>query len=112
MLLHIGELQRITYLAHFDKDKEAGNPRKGWAEVLLLRDLAKLIPEPGQIRSEALFDVWGENWSGLGGDDDQAVVLRQGRDGASADRDDGDPRGGVVRARRGRGRPVFQGADR
>jgi hypothetical protein len=74
MLLHIGELQRITYLAHFDKDKEAGNPRKGWAEVLLLRDLAKLIPEPGQIRSEALFDVWGENWSGLGSDDDQAVA--------------------------------------
>ena len=74
MLLHIGELQRITYLAHFDKDQQAGNPRKGWAEVLVLRDLANLMPESGQIRSEELFDIWGDNWSGLGSDDDQAVA--------------------------------------
>lgn len=40
----------------------------------MLRDLAKLMPESGQMRSEALFDVWGENWSGLGSDDDQAVA--------------------------------------
>jgi hypothetical protein len=29
MLVHIGELQRITYLAHYDQDKVGGNPRKG-----------------------------------------------------------------------------------
>jgi len=40
----------------------------------VLRDLAKLMPESGQLRSEALFGIWGENWSGLGGDDDQAVA--------------------------------------
>ena len=74
ILLHIGQLQRITYLAHFDKDQQAGNLRKGWAEVLVLRDLAKLMPESEQVRSEALFDAWSENWSGLGGDDDFAVA--------------------------------------
>lgn len=31
MLVHIGQLQRITYLAHYDKDSIEGNPRKGWA---------------------------------------------------------------------------------
>ena len=65
MLLHIGELQRVTYLAHFDDDVQAGNPRKGWVEVLVLRDLASLMPESGQTRSEALFNVWNENWNGL-----------------------------------------------
>lgn len=74
MLIHIGELQRITYLAHFDKDEDAGNPRKGWIEVLVLRDLAHLMPEPGRIRSEALHEAWRENWSGLGDDDDMAVA--------------------------------------
>ena len=74
MLVHIGELQRITYLAHFDQDKVAGNPRKGWVEVLVLRDLASLMPESGQIRANALHTAWSENWSGLGGEDDLAVA--------------------------------------
>ena len=74
MLVHIGELQRITYLAHFDQDKIAGNPRKGWVEVLVLRDLARLMSETEQLRSDALHAAWSENWSGLGGDDDLAVA--------------------------------------
>ncbi len=74
MLLHISELQRITYLAHFDKDQVAGNPRKGWAEVLVLRDLAKLMPATAKIRSDALHEVWTNNWGGLGADDDWAVA--------------------------------------
>ena len=74
MLVHIGELQRITYLAHFDQDEVAGNPRKGWVEVLVLRDLARLMPESGQVRSDALHEAWSENWSGLGDDDDLAVA--------------------------------------
>ncbi len=71
MLLHIGELQRITYLAHFDQDSVAGNPRKGWVEVLVLRDLARLMPDSAP---SALHDTWSENWSGLGGDSDVAVA--------------------------------------
>ena len=74
MLLHISALQRVAYLAHFDKDTQAGNPHKGWVEVLVLNDLAELMPEFVQNRSQALLDVWGESWSGLGSDDDQAVA--------------------------------------
>ena len=74
MLVHIGELQRITYLAHYDQDPVAGNPRKGWVEVLVLRDLARLMPASAQRRSEALHDTWSQNWDGLGSDDDLAVA--------------------------------------
>jgi len=74
ILMHIGELQRITYLAHFDNDDVAGNPRKGWVEVLVLQDLARLMPDSGRIRSQQLHDAWNEHWSGLGGDDDFAVA--------------------------------------
>ena len=75
MLLHISELQRITYLAHFDEDRQAGNPRKGSVEVLVLRDLARLIPESGQVLSEALVNVWNENWKGLGNDDEAVAAI-------------------------------------
>jgi hypothetical protein len=68
-----GDHQRIAYLAHFDQDEQGGNPRKGWTEVLVLRDLAELMPGSTMMKANGLFDVWGENWSGLGADD-QAVA--------------------------------------
>jgi hypothetical protein len=74
MLVHVGELQRITYLAHYDRDEVAGNPRKGWVEVLVLRDFARLMPAPVHSRSDALHDAWSMNWSGLGSDTDLAVA--------------------------------------
>ena len=66
MIVHIGELQRITYLAHYDKDPVAGNPRKGWTEVLVLKDLAALMPAEVKTSAMALADTWEANWSGLG----------------------------------------------
>ena len=60
MLLHIGELQRITYLAHIDKGQQAGNPRRGEVAVLILRDLARLMPEFVQNRAQTLLHVWRE----------------------------------------------------
>ena len=74
MLLHIGELQRITYLAHIDKDIQAGNPRKGEVAVLILLDLARLMPDFVQNRAQALLHIWRENWKGLGSDEDQAIA--------------------------------------
>jgi len=75
MLLHIGELQRIAYLAHYDKDQVAGNPRKGWTEVLILQDLGELIPKSRQLRSEQLFKVWSNQWQGLGSDDQSVAAI-------------------------------------
>ena len=69
MLLHIGQLQRISYLAHYDKDLQQGNPRSGWVEVLVLRDLSMLMPAQMQQQTQRLFDSWKENWQGLGKDE-------------------------------------------
>jgi len=78
MIVHIGELQRVAYLAHFDHDPVAGNPRKGWVEVLVLRDLAKLMPETVQAASRNLYDVWSNNWNGLGADDEAVADIDNG----------------------------------
>jgi hypothetical protein len=84
MLLHVGTLQRITYLAHYDKDEVGGSPRAGWVEVQVLRDLSLLMPEPVPQSADALYTTWGERWDGLGSDaaavnaiDDAINELRQ-----------------------------------
>lgn len=75
MLMHIAELQRITYLGHFERDRQASSPRSGSVEVLVLRDLAKLIPDEAlQAQVEALFSIWITNWNSLGGDDEVPVA--------------------------------------
>lgn len=75
MLLHIGQLQRISYLAHYDKDLQQGNPRSGWVEVLVLRDLSMLMPADLQQRTQRLFDSWKENWQGLGEDESAVAAI-------------------------------------
>ena len=75
MLLHIGQLQRISYLAHYDKDLQLGNPRSGWVEVLVLRDLSMLMPAQLQQQTQHLFDSWRENWQGLGGDESAVAAI-------------------------------------
>lgn len=69
MLVHISALQRITYLAHFEQDQEGGNPRSGWVEVLVLRDLALLMPDSIAEHADGLYQAWNDNWMGLGNDD-------------------------------------------
>ena len=75
MLLHIGQLQRISYLAHYDKDLQQGNPRSGWVEVLVLRDLSMLMPAQLQQQTQRLFDSWKENWQGLGEDESAVAAI-------------------------------------
>ncbi len=75
MLLHIGQLQRISYLAHYDKDMQQGNPRSGWVEVLVLRDLSMLMPAELQQYTQHLFDSWKENWQGLGKDESAVAAI-------------------------------------
>jgi hypothetical protein len=69
MLIHIGELQRVSYLAHFDNDPIEGNPRKGWTEVLIIKDLGVLMPANVQTATIDLSTTWGDNWQALGKDD-------------------------------------------
>jgi hypothetical protein len=74
MLVHLGELTRIIYLRHYDGDEERGNPRHGWVQVMVLRDLGAIMPDPLPRQAEALYAAWAADWAGLG--KDQAAVAR------------------------------------
>lgn len=74
VLLHIGEIQRIVYLAHYDKDTERGNPRSGWVEILVIRDLSQLMSSEIIQAADELHDSWSENWNTLGTDSDIGVA--------------------------------------
>jgi len=69
ILTHIGELQRITYLVHYDMALQRQTPRDGWAEVLVLRDLSQVMPPRVPAVAEELLDQWRDNWQQLGKSD-------------------------------------------
>lgn len=74
LLLTLGQLEQTVFLGHYDRDEVRGNPRAGWAHVLLIVDLASLIPEPLPASAGELLQVWQENWPGLGSE--EAAVQR------------------------------------
>ncbi len=69
IIRHLGELQRITYLVHYDKALNRQTPRDGWAEVLVLRDLSQVMPARVPAVAQALLDQWRDNWQELGKSD-------------------------------------------
>ncbi len=73
VLMRAGDLERVTFLAQYDRDRSGGSPRTGWTDVLAIRDLCALVPGAVPERSAELLKVWGENWEGLGKDDEIAV---------------------------------------
>ncbi len=85
VLLKLGELERVVFYSHYDRDRERGNPRSGWAYVLTIRDLASLMHEPARSSSRLLIEAWQKNWSGLGSDDRAASDISGGIDQARND---------------------------
>lgn len=75
VLLKLGELDRVVFFSHYDRDPERGNPRLGWAYVLTIRDLASLMHEPAASSSMALFESWDRNWRGLGSEEAAAESI-------------------------------------
>jgi hypothetical protein len=73
LLTKLAELERVTYLAQYDRDVNGGNPRTGWTYVLVIRDLATVVPAPVPARARELQNTWSENWENLGKDDEAAV---------------------------------------
>jgi len=75
ILLKLGELDRIVFFSHYDRDTERGSPRTGWAYVLTVRDLGELTRDPAATSSRQLVSTWQANWSGLGTDDTSAQAI-------------------------------------
>ena len=80
VLLKLGELQEIVFLSHYDMDEHRGNPRSGWANVLLIGDLSENIPEPVPIDALALRQTWNSDWQGLGSNDESAENISESID--------------------------------
>lgn len=78
MLVHIGRLQQVVYVAQYDGARQADSLQSGAAEVLVLRDLARLLPAQPPVRAEALYDAWTAHWRALGGEDERAVAAIDG----------------------------------
>jgi hypothetical protein len=73
LLTKLAELERVVYLAQYDRDTAGGNPRTGWTYVLVIHDLAAVVPAPVPAKAAQLQKVWGENWQGLGREDEASV---------------------------------------
>jgi hypothetical protein len=65
ILLKLGELQQVVFHVHYDKDFDKGNPRIGWAYVLTINDLARVLPDIVQDSTAGLLQAWGANWETL-----------------------------------------------
>lgn len=73
VLIKLAELERVVFLAQYDRDASGGSPRTGWTYVLVIRDLSTAAPAPVPERAEQLQKAWAESWEGLGKDDEGAV---------------------------------------
>jgi hypothetical protein len=73
LLTKLAELERVVFLAQYDRDVAGGNPRTGWTYVLVIGDLSAVVPAPVPAQAAELQRVWRGNWEGLGKDDGIAV---------------------------------------
>ena len=65
ILKNLGELQLVVDYAHYENDDMRGNPITGWARVLMVRDMAQLLPGKAPQYAQRLFKVWEENWKNI-----------------------------------------------
>jgi hypothetical protein len=57
----LSELQTLVEYAHFKKNRQLGDPVQGWARVLNIRDLSRLLPSAAQNDAERLTTAWRDN---------------------------------------------------
>ena len=65
LLMEVEELRMIVDYAHYQKDKDRGDPILGWPHVLLIRDLSKLVNPDTAAAGDNLFAVWSEDWDSI-----------------------------------------------
>lgn len=62
VLLELSELEQLIFIAHYDNDLIAGNPRKAWVRVGLIQDLSILVSDDTVHVAETLRQVWQKQW--------------------------------------------------
>jgi hypothetical protein len=86
ILLKLGELQQVVFHSHYDRDiVDKGNPRTGWAHILLVNDLAGVLNSPMPELTDRLQMVWRHNWDALGTDDASVEAIQAEIDAVRAE---------------------------
>jgi hypothetical protein len=75
MLMTLGEVHQIVFFLHYDQDETQGNPRLGWAKVLLTADLATIMPPEVGEAAEGLLVAWSTHWPSLGREESAANAV-------------------------------------
>lgn len=75
LLLQLSELEGIVYAAHYDQDPVAGNPRKGWIKVNLIKDLSMITESEVEASAQRLKQKWQTNWQSVPGSEPSAVAV-------------------------------------
>jgi len=73
LLTKLADFERTVFLAQYDRDTQQGNPRIGWADVIVIHDLASVAPSPLESKATALRAVWRDHWEHLGDADEVSV---------------------------------------
>ena len=58
IIKELSRLQLVANYAHYDQDDKQGNPITGWGQILLIEDLAMVMPEPVQTQAAKLHEQW------------------------------------------------------
>ena len=68
ILLELSALEQLVFAAHYDGDRQEGNPRKGWVKVGLIADLSSLTAASVEQQAEHLTRTWSQHWETMPND--------------------------------------------
>ena len=68
LLKDLSELQTVVDYAHYARDKSRGNPIDGWKNVVLVRDLSRLLTPAAAKAGQHLYTTWEQDWEALDND--------------------------------------------
>lgn len=66
ILTELARLQLTADILHYGGEEASENPIAGWARVLLIRDLSRIMPVDVQSTADELHATWESHWPGLG----------------------------------------------
>ncbi|MEM1176364.1 MAG: hypothetical protein AAGA33_00745 [Pseudomonadota bacterium] len=75
-LLLLGELEQLTFDAHYGDGEPQAFTRKGWATVRTVRDIAMIIDNPVPDAADTLHATWSLHSGGLGTETESIEAIR------------------------------------
>ncbi|MGD8976811.1 MAG: hypothetical protein PVG91_04345 [Gammaproteobacteria bacterium] len=80
MSLQLGSLRQGAFFSQYEKDAVRGSPRFGWAHVMMIGDLSRIMPAPMGDDVAALASAWGREWEDLVQDEASAARVGESID--------------------------------